>query len=588
MTVPDYYNRVNADLLRLIPPDAGVVLEAGCGAGALAQAYRRINAQVLYLGIEKHQEAAEVAGSSGQIDRLIVGDLETADPTVLDLSDERPSVDCLVFGDVLEHLVDPWVVLTRLVRLVRDGGQVLACIPNVQHYSVLVNLMRGRWDYQAEGLLDRTHLRFFTLAGVQELFAKAGLTVFDIRPRWWPGTEPEYFHQVMAPVLSALRIDPVSFTAQTRAVQYLIRAVHSDNPPRRMLVWTLLGSAIASEVRVKEPLQFLATIPGVRTRTSTGLQFDELRQTFSGEEKIFIQQRVILPVRDHLKLQRAVLSSGYLIVAELDDNPHHFAELVCSDFLALRSCHCVQTTTEVMAESIRVFNPHVAVFPNQIAELPRPRKRMNDLNLLVPLTLFFGALNRETDWAPVMTVLNRVLVRHGARVRVQVVYDRNFFDALTIPYKFFEPLCSYERYHELLDEADIAFLPLEPTRFNQHKSDLKFLECAAHGVAALASPMIYEQTITRGETGLIYHSPDELGAHLERLIGDVALCHRLGDNACCYVAENRMLVRHFRARHDWYREMLDRKDELDVALRTGTGTLSSLSWERRLTSPCLG
>ena len=105
----------------------------------------------------------------------------------LGLSEEQPSVDCLVFGDVLEHLVDPWAALTRLSRLVREGGQVLACIPNVQHYSVIVNLLRGKWDYQDEGLLDRTHLRFFTLSGIQDLFAKAGLRVFDIQPRWWPG-----------------------------------------------------------------------------------------------------------------------------------------------------------------------------------------------------------------------------------------------------------------------------------------------------------------------------------------------------------------------------------------------------------------
>ena len=74
-------------------------------------------------------------------------------------------MDCLVFGDVLEHLVDPWAVLARLARLVCDGGQILACIPNVQHYSVIVSLLRGKWDYQDEGLLDRTHLRFFTLVG---------------------------------------------------------------------------------------------------------------------------------------------------------------------------------------------------------------------------------------------------------------------------------------------------------------------------------------------------------------------------------------------------------------------------------------
>ena len=104
------------------------------------------------------------------------------------------------------------------------------------------------------------------------------------------------------------------------------------NIPRRMLIWTLLGSQIASEVRIKEPLQFLTTIPGVRTRTGTGLQYDELSRTRPGEEKIFIQQRVILPPRDHLTLQRALLKNSYLIVAEFDDDPRHFAEMVKHGF----------------------------------------------------------------------------------------------------------------------------------------------------------------------------------------------------------------------------------------------------------------
>ncbi len=73
----------------------------------------------------------------------------------------------------------------------------------------------------------------------------------------------------------------------------------------------------------------------------------------------------------------------------------------------------------------------------------------------------------------------------------------SFFDALETPHKVFEPLASYGRYHELLHEADLALLPLEPTRFNEHKSDLKFLECGAHGVAALASVTVYGRTIDR-------------------------------------------------------------------------------------------
>ena len=91
-----------------------------------------------------------------------------------------------------------------------------------------------------------------------------------------------------------------------------------------------------------------------------------------------------------------------------------------------------------------------------------------------------------------------------------------------------------------LDEAHVALLPLEPTRFNQHKSDLKFIECAAHGVAALASPTVYERTITNGETGLIYHSPNEFELGLEKLIDDSALSRRLGENARGYAVENRM------------------------------------------------
>ena len=248
---------------------------------------------------------------------------------------------------------------------------------------------------------------------------------------------------------------------QTKAVQYLVRRSHCGSAAP-MLIWTLVGSTIASEVRVKEPLDFLATIPGVRSPERTGLQYDELKQTWPGEEKVFIQQRVIIPLHDHLNLQRQLIANGYLIVAELDDDPWHFAELVNTNFLALKGCHCVQTTTEVMAETIREFNPHVAVFPNQIAS-PTTKAVGADRRLFIsPADALFRRLNREADWAPDIQALNNVLSRHGSRVRVQAVYDRAFY-GLATPYKFFEPLCPYDRYHELLGEADIAFLPLAPT-----------------------------------------------------------------------------------------------------------------------------
>ena len=112
----------------------------------------------------------------------------------------------------------------------------------------------------------------------------------------------------------------------------------------------------------------------------------------------------------------------------------------------------------------------------------------------------------------------------------------------------------------------MAFLPLAPTRFNERKSDLKFIECAAHSVVCVASPTVYEQTIRDGETGLIFRSVGELTASLERLIGDVGSVRWIGERARRYVAETRMLANHFRVRHEWYRNMLERKNELEAEL----------------------
>src|SRR5262249_17721968 len=200
--------------------------------------------------------------------------------------------------------------------------------------------------------------------------------------------------KTMAPALGALGIEPASFATQTRAVQYLVQAARASEQPSRMLIWTLVGSALGSDVRVKEPLEFLATIPGVRTRSGSEVQYAELKHVLPHEQKVFIQQRVIIPWSEHLNLQRQLISNGYLIVAEIDDDPWHFGELVESDFIALKSCHCVQTTTHRMAETLRGINPHVAGFPNQVATLPASRARATSRHVCRPIRLFVGVLDQ--------------------------------------------------------------------------------------------------------------------------------------------------------------------------------------------------
>jgi 2-polyprenyl-3-methyl-5-hydroxy-6-metoxy-1,4-benzoquinol methylase len=90
--------------------------------------------------------------------------------------------DCIVFADVLEHLRDPWSTLKRYLQLLKPRGEIVVSIPNVRNIALLYNLvLRGRWHYEDSGLLDRTHLRFFTRVEILELLADAGLEIELIR-----------------------------------------------------------------------------------------------------------------------------------------------------------------------------------------------------------------------------------------------------------------------------------------------------------------------------------------------------------------------------------------------------------------------
>jgi spore maturation protein CgeB len=99
------------------------------------------------------------------------------------------------------------------------------------------------------------------------------------------------------------------------------------------------------------------------------------------------------------------------------------------------------------------------------------------------------------------------------------------------------------------------------------KSDLKFLECAAHGVAALASPTVYEQSIAEGETGLLYRDPGEFSQKLVIMIEDAEFRRRITTKAYQWVASHRMLRDHYRQRYEWYLSMWRCLPELEHSMK---------------------
>lgn len=168
---PGYYDNPRAVLLELFPHAPARLLDVGCGSGATSELARAKWPQLETIGIEIVPDAAERAAH--KLDRVITGSAETLDFSAAGLA----NIDGVILADVLEHLVDPWSFLERLRGVLAPGAMVIASIPNIANLWLLDELAAGRFDYAADGLLDRTHLRFFTRATIASMFADAGYAI---------------------------------------------------------------------------------------------------------------------------------------------------------------------------------------------------------------------------------------------------------------------------------------------------------------------------------------------------------------------------------------------------------------------------
>lgn len=163
-----YHEDVNVGLLRLWGGRTGLrVLDVGCGFATTSEEIQRRGNEVT--GIESSSEAVAVART--RIARVVEADLNDTDA----LGDA--AFDVIIFADVLEHLPWPLGVLRHYLRFLAPGGSVIISVPNVGLWSVRASLAAGRFHYQDTGVLDRTHLRFFTRKSARELIERAGLSV---------------------------------------------------------------------------------------------------------------------------------------------------------------------------------------------------------------------------------------------------------------------------------------------------------------------------------------------------------------------------------------------------------------------------
>lgn len=520
--VSPYYSNVNEDLLKSIPPDCRRVLEVGCGTGALASRYKLVNPRCEYVGVEYSFKAAEIARKESGIDEVMCCDFENEK-----YWDCFEWFDCIVFGDVLEHLKEPAKTVERCSRHhLNEGGSIVACIPNIAHWSAIQTLLNGQWPQMDSGLFDATHLRFFTRDSIKEMFESAGLVVDKIVARKiFPGGE----RLIKAVREHELVADPDRFAEDSQAYQYVVHAVNGVVPSRKVLIRGFTAEACCARPRLTEPGTFLNTIPGFR--------YSEVpTQVEPGESVVVVRQRFNITeeaVRTHLK-------NGCLIVGEWDDDPwyegFHDKLKVPSVEWALKACHAITVSTEAIAELVRPINPNVAVFPNQIAAVG-PKREYVESDVV---RVYMGGQRRREDWEEAVKVVNEIVAQNPDRYDFVVVHDRDLYEALETKHKTFYAFQPYEKYRALLRTCDVSISTLADTRFNRCKSDITAIECWAESVFWTNFPR-----------------------DLSCSVSDI-LITRSANRDC--LIEDRMLCDHYRKRADQFNAWLDAKPELDRQL----------------------
>jgi glycosyltransferase involved in cell wall biosynthesis/ubiquinone/menaquinone biosynthesis C-methylase UbiE len=184
------YTGSRKDILDLIPPNVNKVLDVGCSIGTLGKDIKNKREGAKVIGVESDQHMAEIARN--KLDYVIVRDVENID---LGIKFPLNYFDCMIFADVLEHLRNPWKVLKDIVNFLDNDGIVISSLPNVRHYSVILNLIRGSWPYRERGIQDKTHLRFFTLRNIHELFKQADLVITEVKRNYRIIEKPHYLNR---------------------------------------------------------------------------------------------------------------------------------------------------------------------------------------------------------------------------------------------------------------------------------------------------------------------------------------------------------------------------------------------------------
>lgn len=525
------------------------ILEVGCSTGYFGGALKSAGHTVW--GIEPNRASAAIAAQS--LDYVFPGIVEVF---IKEHPDKK--FDVIVFGDVLEHLADPSEVLDQCHNLLNEGGAIVASVPNVAHIAIRSMLLEGRWEYGDLGILDRTHLRFFTRQTIVELFESSKYAVIDI-------------NAVKLTAETAAEASKIKLNAETVAhvanfatddcihdFQYVLLAapvgtrkgygssLMQEERPCRVLGVVQSRESSLVDVRLRLPLEAWAKACMGEVQIKCLQDCDEQSLLWAD---IIIIQRIAEPyvmwvIERAKQLNKKVIFEIDDLLIDLPEFlSHHKPGLAgYSEILdrILPQVDCITVTTKKLADALGKFSRPTVVIPNcawddALGVVDTHSWQNGRATLIV-------ASSDAVLVDFVLPAIKAFVERKDIVVSVVVIgppgdaFEKAGIKVSRVPNM---PYMEFKKFIRTVDNP-VGIIPLDDSLFSSCKSAIKYIDYSLAGIPVICSAVPpYSDVVVDGVTGLLVANETEKWmAAIEKLTNSVETRIQLSVHALAFAEQN--------------------------------------------------
>lgn len=479
------------------------VLEIGCSSGYFSAAMKDNGIHVY--GIEPFSTEAK---DNGHVDEFFHGTVE--DFCNIAESVSRSSFDAVILGDILEHLIDPKKILTKLSYFLKHDGVFIASVPNITHIAILQMLSDKQWIYQKYGLLDSTHLRFFSWNSIRELFIKIG---FGIERRYNVLISEFQVYPSAASAITYSNNTPLNNEDHT--FQFVIRAskkaffeqAYVNTYPKHVLVISPDPKSSLTKLRLTKPLCALLHEVGgdLMVLSHTQCKIEHIRWA----EVIILHREISIFAIELIKEARKY---GIPIIYDTDDlltqiPKWSLAKISKIDKVLIENtiatANRVTCPCKPLKKELEKLSDDVIIVPNTMI---MPKKILNPLSKQsnTECTIIISS----SDTVLIDFLINPVKTLCNALPNLKVVTIgpiSSAFNNITAQIEH-HPQCSPDEFSHILNKIDngIGLIPLDNSLFSSCKSVIKYYHYTSCGIVTIASAVSpYTEYIEHEKNGLL-------------------------------------------------------------------------------------